>query len=151
MIAQLVQKRQRVQPVDVGCIFPYGRGGRNLRVYLITDNPLQAASLGNKLADWGLIRDDQLVINPGLQQSALVQNFWKRKQFEPLLGQVDFPVVKFGGQPIALGTTDREEVVAFARWLTEKFTKTKLAAEAAKKAEPSLKNLADAGEIETIE
>ena len=138
-------------PVDVGCIFPYGRGNRHLRIYLITNDPLDAQACGLRFQSWGLPADQRLVQEVALK-TAIVQNPFQPKQYEPLLNQVTFPVIKFGGHPLALGTTDSEEVVAFARWLTHHYTREKREKEAAKaKAPPSLNDLADAGEIETIE
>jgi len=137
-----------MMPVDVGCIFPHGRGGRHLRIYLITDDALEAQACGLRFQRWGLPADLRLIQEARLK-TALVQNPFQPKQYEPLLEQETFPVVKFGGHPLALGTDDREEVFTFAKWLVEHNTKEKRAKEAAKT--PSLTDMADAGEIETIE
>ena len=138
-------------PVDVGCIFPYGKGGRHLRVYLITDDPLEAQACGMRFQDWGLPADQRL-ISPANLKTAIVQNPFKPKKYEPLLQQWTFPVIKFGGHPLALGTTDSDEVVAFARWLVDQYGRERRAKDEAKaKAPPSLTDLADAGEIESIE
>ena len=137
-------------PVDVGCIFPYGKGGRHLRIYLITDDALDAQACGMRFQDWGLPADQRLIMDTRLK-TALVQNPFQPQQYEPILNQVTFPVVKFAGKPLALGTDDREEVFAFAKWLVEHNTQERRAKDEAKaKAPPSLTDLADAGEIETI-
>ena len=148
MIAQAGMTR--VQPVDCGVIFPYGRGGRNLRVFLLTGNAVDALGLGQRLVEWGLIHDPKLIMDSHLE-TALVQNYQQSKRFEPMLGRVDFPLIKFAGAPIGLGTRDPEEVMAFSRWLVEKNDRARAEKEAKQKAEVTLKNLADAGEIETIE
>ncbi len=141
--SQIAQQHmpQRV-PVDTECVFPHAKTG-DVRVYLMTDNPAKAASLGQRLQGFGLPRIRQFIKSPHVE-GAVVFNPWAPKVKGPD-GRMMFRPIRFGEDMMILSSKDPEDVVRFARWLTDKNAEHK------SKGPVSLKQLADEGEIETIE
>lgn len=149
----------QVMPYDTGCVFPHGVGGRNVRVRLMTDNPVKAQALGVRLQQWGLplLPSPLIVLELNLP---IATNPWgERKKVPEFGGEVAEPPIRFAGCMICLEMADasdprtiRENVVRFARWMCERNAAEKKArADAEAKAPPTLEKLADAGEIETFD
>jgi len=148
----------RKVPRDTGCVFPWGSGGRDVRVRLLTDDPEKAAACGDELCEWGLPYLPVFLALPqvkatfafdllahGEPMAKIPLNDPRRQMFA---GHDVVPKwIRFGGDPLMLETLDKQDVLAFARWYDEKARR----AVANRKAKPpTLTDLADAGEIETI-
>lgn len=133
-------------PRDTGVVFQHGVGGRDVRVRLLTEDADKAAACGDRLAEWGLKRVRQWVVVPR-PASAMAVNPFRPKEFVPELGAADFVPIRFGRDIIILDTVDKDDVLRFARWMCERHERAERARAGGM---PSLKALADAGEIETI-
>ncbi len=144
--SQIAQQHtpQRV-PVDTECVFPHAKTG-DVRVYLMTDNPAKAATLGARLQGFGLPCVRQFIKPPRIE-GAVVFNPWAPKVKGPD-GNMMFRPIRFGDDMMILSSTDPEDVVRFAKWLTDKNAEAR---RHKPKKPASLTDLADAGEIETIE
>jgi len=128
----------QMRPWYTGCVFPHGKGNRDVRVYLMTDNPIKAEALGNRLHEWGLPRIGRLLEPPRLE-TAMVFNPFMPPEWDERLQMKVPKFIKFGGDALLLETAEREDVFRFAKWMIEK----NVAIEQAQPAKPkSLTDLA---------
>jgi len=146
-------------PMDTGCVFPHGKGGRDVRVRLMTADPDDAVACGAKLREWGLPHRPEIIGKPrtratfafdlmgkGEPMAAIPADDLRRKIFA---GQPVVPRwIKFGGCLVMLETTEREEIAAFARWFD---VVARREVHYKKPKPPSIADRADAGEIETFD
>lgn len=155
---QIVAQGQRV-PRDTGCVFPFGSGGRDVRVRLLTDDPEKAEACGAMLKEWGLPYLPEVLRMPRVQATFAMDLLAKPERMVTLpagdprrqmfAGHAEVPRwIKFGGDLLMLETLEKADVLAFARWFD---VKARRAAHYKQAKPPSLTELADAGEIETIE
>jgi len=159
-------QKPRVTGRDTGCVFPHGVHG-DVRVRLLTDDPEKAAACGARLHEWGLPLVRELIALPrrlcvaalNLEARPVVYAKYLKIMHEGTAkdevrgrmdrGEVSGPrPIAFGYDIVMLDTVEREDVRRFARWYDEK-ARGAVAAKAPKPA--SLSDLADAGEIETID
>ncbi len=137
----------RIIPLDTGCVFPFGANGRDVRIRLLTADPAKAAACGEALRKWGLPYMPEIVAMPRVR-GLVALDLAARGVYYPELGREGPRKIFFGGDAVVLETLDAENIPRFARWYDEKAR----AAVRAKDSKPkSLTDLADAGEIETID
>jgi hypothetical protein len=135
---------------DTGCVFPFGRALKDVRVLLLTADQAKADALGRLLHKWGLPLVRRLLVQPTVRGLVAVNPFGEPK-FNPQLGGKTPPIVRWGGDPIGLETDEPENVVRFAKWLCEKNGREQKAKADEKAKDPSLVDLANAGVIETVQ
>jgi len=128
MVAYAQPQANRLRPMDTGAIFD----GR-VRIWVLTDNPLQAANLGAHLHKLGLPLEPQLIQKPTCMGVAIRATTAAGKHYL-----------------VILETDDGMDAQRFVNWLHQKNLAIK---EPAPKPDErkSLSQLADEGVIETIE
>ena len=157
-LANQVMGQGQVVPLDTGCVFPWGSGGRDVRVRLLTGDPEKAADCGEKLRQGGLPYMPEILAMPRSKATFAFDLLAKPEKMASLplsdprrrmfAGYDEVPrLIRFGGDIVMLETTDKQDVLAFSRWF-DKFARREVAFK--KTPPPSLSQLADAGEIETI-
>lgn len=139
MVAYAEPRTQNLRPMDTGAIF-----NGNVRVWLFTDDALEAAACGRKLHELGLPRQLALIQRPSVQgMFAINPNVPPR--YKPGVGNVP-EFLHWRGRPMVLETQDPMDLMRFFKWLHAKNPEVQKAQKPA-----SLQDLADAGEIETFD
>lgn len=157
-LANQIMGQGQMFPRDTGCVFPWGSGGRDVRVRLLTGDPDKAADCGAKLHEWGLPFVREAIVMPRSQATFAFDFSAKPEKMSDLLrndprhqifaGYDTVPrFIRFGGDILMLETLEKPDVMAFSRWF-DKAARKEVAFKKAKP--PSLTQLADAGEIQTI-
>jgi hypothetical protein len=137
--------KPRVTAMDTGCIFPFGKKG-DVRLRLLTDNPVKAQACGENLRKWGLLWMPEIITQPK-NQGLLALDLAAKPELDPYLGREAPKKITFGGDFLILETLEPEDIVRFAKWYDQK---ARAAVAYAPEKPKSLNDLANAGEIETI-
>lgn len=157
-LASQFARRTQILPMDTGCVFPWGSGGRDVRVRLLTSDPDKARACGDKLRQWGLPYMPEVLAMPRSQATFAFDLLAKGDPMASLplhdprhqmfAGHATVPrFIRFGGDVLMLETTEKPDVMAFSQWF-DKAAKREVAFKKPKP--PTLSQLADAGEIQTI-
>ncbi len=140
MVAYAEAQSEQMRPMDTGAIF-----NGKVRVWLFTDDPLEAAACGKKLHELGLPRQVQLIQRPSVR-GMFALNPLAEPTWNPKLRTNVPQFLRWRGRPMILETEDRMDLQRFYNWLHAKNPNVPKP-----KGPPSLADLADAGEIESID
>jgi hypothetical protein len=135
------EQTETVRPIDTGATF-----NGNVRVWLFTNDPAEARACGAKLHELGLPLDLRLIQMPRVT-GAFAINPNCRPHWDRRARRMVPEFLKYRQSPIILETKDSMDLQRFYKWLHAKNPNVT----PAQPARPSLKDLADAGELDSFD
>jgi hypothetical protein len=140
MVAYAEPQTGMLRPRDTGVIF-----NGSVRVWLLTDDPLEAGQCGAKLHELGLPRQTQLIQMP-TTRGMMAVNPLVAPHWDATLKMTVPEFLRWRGRILVLESEDRMDLMRFFKWLHGKNPTVP------KQDRPkSLKQRADEGEIETLD
>ena len=138
------QQTQRMRPMDTGAIF-----NGNVRVWLFTNDAMDAEACGVRLNELGLPQSSLRMFRPGARRWLFACNTdFPEDRIRKPDGTTQEKIIPlfYRGRAMILDTEEKKYRQMFYRWLHDKNLNVPQS-----KGPTSLKGLADAGEIETID